>query len=102
MIRVVYNPGTPELVCHGHAGYDERGRDIVCAMASVLMQTLDASLDGAHGGLKETVIDEQAGYMMVAWRGEDRTPKSVRCAFAFAALGLEILADNYPEHVVMD
>ena len=99
MICEYYIANIPEIVCHGHAGYEEKGRDIVCAMASVLMQTLDASIAEEH---KETVIDENAGYMMVSWRGEGRVAKSERDAFAFAALGLSILAENYLENVRME
>ena len=60
MIRVSYETGNHCMTMDGHAGAGEYGHDIVCAAASILMHTLEA-----------TVMDNQTVYtslsMWVPW-----------------------------------
>ena len=56
------------IECSGHSGYDEKGRDVICAAVSVLMQSLVL-------GLREIVkldslvcqIDDKTPLISVRW-----------------------------------
>ena len=39
MIKVIYNEGYKNLKITGHAGYADKGKDIVCASASSIILT---------------------------------------------------------------
>ena len=58
----------------GHSGYDSKGRDIVCAALSTLIQTLEIGLTEVLRieGVS-TKVDEKKAYMGVFWeKNEDR------------------------------
>ena len=78
----------------GHAGYAERGKDIVCAAVSALVQTLIQSV--------EDLTTDKIEYSM--------TPGAVLIKFGCLSdhsrvlidaffIGIKQIADNYPNHV---
>ena len=87
MTRVIYRPGVPSLELRGHAGAGERGRDLLCASLSTLLYTLLASDPEAEAELDE-------GYGLV--RGGAPGP------YAYAAAGVRLLAQEYPQHVRLE
>lgn len=82
--------GTRTLRVSGHAGYDENGRDIVCAAVSALVYALVGALE-EDGRLGSSVL--QAGLAVVEGTGE--------CGreFAMTGQGLRLLARQYPEYI---
>ena len=98
MIQVTYNEVGDEMIlrAEGHAGYAEKGKDIVCAAVSVLMQTLAYSVDANNTGYVLDFKDAPSGNRMTV-----QAPMSVlnRNKFDFVVEGLCRLAENYPENV---
>lgn len=98
MIQVTYNEAGDEMIlrAEGHAGYAEKGKDIVCAAVSVLMQTLACSVDANNTGNTFELSDGKNGNRLTV-----QAPMSVlnRNKFDLVVEGLIRLAENYPENV---
>lgn len=82
MISVSYAPAIPSLRLSGHAGFAEKGKDIVCAAASILAYTLIC------GGARYRELPE--GGMHIT--GE-------AAALALIAGGYRLLSENYPQNL---
>lgn len=52
-----------EFKAHGHAGYENRGRDIVCAAVSVLTQATANGLTYHAKVNPEIHVDEKSGFL---------------------------------------
>ena len=89
MIQVTYNEVGDEMIlrAEGHAGYAEKGKDIVCAAVSVLMQTLAYSVG-------KWMIDDGDGIEVQAHQSCDNMAK-----FELVTDGLILLEKQYPENV---
>lgn len=105
MIRVKVHDGPkgPEgLTVAGHAGYADRGEDIVCAGVSALAETAVIGLRQV-AGIKPAVT-RQDGYMDV------RLPVGLTGEAAAAAAtilkttiaGLRDIARSYPDYVIFE
>lgn len=98
MIQVTYNEVGDEMIlrAEGHAGFAEKGKDIVCAAVSVLMQTLAYSVDAGNTGNTFELSDGKNGNRLTV-----QAPMSVlnRDKFDLVVEGLIRLAENYPENV---
>ena len=82
MITVTKTPG--KLTVSGHAGYAERGKDIVCEAVTSQVQTLTASI-GQLAHEKPVFSLSKAIYEL-----------SLVSAFM---VGMRLLQDGYPAHV---
>ena len=82
MISVTYEPGIPRLTLTGHAEHAPRGRDIVCAAASILAYTLTA------GGAEAEEL-----------RGGGLRLTGGRRDLELIAGGYRLLAENYPQNI---
>lgn len=89
MIQVTYNEVGDEMIlrAEGHAGYAEKGKDIVCAAVSVLMQTLACSVGTCMG-------NDGKGFSVVCKKSNDNIAK-----FELVTDGLALLQREYPENV---
>lgn len=66
MIRAVFHRQQEQLVgfvISGHAGWDEKGRDIVCAAVSALAQGAVIGLEQVSKIAVKTAIDHDSGYL---------------------------------------
>ena len=103
MIKVTYaEMDGPEgltlrLEAAGHAGYAPAGQDIVCAGASVLMQTLVYLLAGEPG--VESDAWETPDGPCLAVKALPPVSPQAEDAFEFAKAGFTLLAERYPEHL---
>ena len=84
------------LTAFGHANYGERGKDIVCAAVSALCTSLANTLLGY--GVPEAAFRMREGNFFVSARMEENQQKC-EGAFDMAVVGLESLADQYPDNV---
>lgn len=82
MISVIYSPAEGSLRLSGHAMQASRGRDIVCAAASILAYTLEA------GGADSRETPE--GALLITGQ---------RPAVSLIAGGYKLLAENYPQNI---
>lgn len=89
MIQVIYNEVGDEMIlrAEGHAGYAEKGKDIVCAAVSVLMQTLACSVGTCMG-------NDGKGFSVVCKKSNNNIAK-----FELVTDGLVLLQREYPENV---
>lgn len=81
----------------GHAHYAEIGKDIVCAAVSTLVQTLLWSLDG----LTEDVYNSTSkpGEVVIRYGNLSKGAQLLVDSFF---VGVQMIADNYPEYVRVD
>lgn len=91
-----------ETVCAismtGHAGHGNGGGDIVCAACSVLIQSLANTLHvlGLRFDWKQGAGEAHIRFAAGKKRHADL---KARGAFAMACVGLEMLAQAYPDNV---
>ncbi len=83
MIRAEYDDRELVLFIYGHAGYAERGKDIVCAGVSTLVYTLCAATDSA---LVDGVVELKHSYRN-------------RIVFNTVIKGLKMISQRYPDNV---
>ena len=108
-IRSVGEMETACLTMIGHAGYRGGGNDIVCASASILMQTLaNRLLPMSNGGTVQAGFTDEHGNERTFWArvngagGANREAlERMREGFAFVQTGLIMLAEGYPENVTV-
>ena len=100
MIKIVYedNPenGRMMMRAEGHANYAEKGKDIVCAAVSALMQTLaySAAEDEHTSACCYNTTD---GTPVMNVQADSTEP--MRAKFELVADGLSLLAEQCPDHV---
>lgn len=92
MITAVYHRGKCQLAVIGHAGFEESGKDIVCAGVSALEYALLAQLDDRLGWSGYTFTD---GDIITASDPDEE----VRGWFDMAWLGLKLIAEDYPDNI---
>jgi uncharacterized protein YsxB (DUF464 family) len=85
------------ILAEGHAGWADAGEDIVCAAVSAILQAAWLGLtDYAH----VTVTGERSsGRLGMRWPAEARDRDDVAAIVGTAALSIEALAHQFPEHV---
>jgi uncharacterized protein YsxB (DUF464 family) len=85
------------FVAEGHAGWAEHGSDVVCAAVSTLLQAAwlglievaNVSVEGSRS----------SGRLTLTWPAEARERDDVRAIVGTAALSIERLAAQFPDHV---
>ena len=81
----------------GHAGWAESGADVVCAAVSTVLQAAWLGLsEVAHVDVHAA---KESGRMTLAWPEASRDDGAVRAIVATAALSVERIAAQYPDHV---
>ena len=86
------------LVVLGHANYAEYGKDIVCAGASALVQALIGWADDADCKVERISMDNINNEVIVSCVGG----KDVKAVFTMAFIGLEQIANSYPNHLQIE
>ena len=85
------------LEAYGHAGYAPAGQDIVCAGASMLMETLVYMLAGCEEADCCAYREPTGPRVSVKLTGN--ICENDLAAIEFAKNGLALLAERYPDHV---
>ena len=101
-IRVVRGPdgGVVTLCAFGHAGFDRRGRDIVCAGASAVVHTAVLGVTQAVG--LPAAVRAGEGYLELKLDSEKRPQglwERAQAVLEAAILGVKEIARQYPRHV---
>jgi len=85
------------IVAEGHAGWADAGDDIVCAAASAILQAAWLGLS-EHAHI--TVAGERtSGRLVMRWPADARERDDVAAIVVTAALSIEQIARQYPDHV---
>lgn len=101
MIEVVYHRDYYRVTVKGHANFDERGKDPVCAGASVLLHTMAAAVTNIAADKKvhHPTIRTEKGDGEVSCIPHNRYRAAVRLMFDTVCGGFELMAQSYPAHI---
>lgn len=95
MIGVVFRtaPDSLGIEASGHALFDNKGKDLVCCAVATLIQNWRLSVEALCGAKVE--------YSQSAGKAAGRTVRThdTELVFASLKLGLEVLAEQYPDHI---
>ena len=83
----------------GHSGYEERGKDIVCAYVTAVVTMAEATINEVCGAkAKVRVKDEQARVtlMLPASCDEEETVQAVLAGMMITLAGMR---DDYPDYI---
>lgn len=83
------------LECAGHAGFASKGRDIICAAASILMESTAEALKKSGAPGMQVTVNEEAPKYIIKCRMTQETAEIVRTAIC----GFEMMAREAPEYV---
>lgn len=100
MIRAIYEAegNTHTLSVNGHAKYGKHGEDIVCAGVSALVQALIGWAENHPHTVECVSIDDKDGEVIISLTGEE----DVAAVCYMTAIGMEQIAQEYPNHVTID
>ena len=101
MICVRYDRKSHRLRVAGHAGYAERGEDILCAAASVLLHTLAGAVRGlSERGLAEDIsVTLRSGMGEVSCSAAEEFDCLTTAVMDSIVLGFRLLGRDYPQYV---
>jgi uncharacterized protein YsxB (DUF464 family) len=92
MIEIIHTNNS--ITINGHANYAERGKDIVCAGVSTLVQTLIQSVEELT--TDKIQYDMKPGEVHIKfWCLSDPSRALVDAFF----IGVKLIAENYPNNV---
>jgi len=101
MIRAVYHRDYHRVSLTGHAGSDEKGKDLICASASILAYTLADYVKKVKDEDKVkfdlTVLEEGDTIISCSPYYENKT--EVTAVFDVICRGFELLARDYPDNI---
>lgn len=104
MIRIVFLERGDKLIgfeAKGHAGYAERGADIVCAAVSGILITAANGLEAVARAPVETRQDDESGLLaaVLAANPEQEAAERAGVILETARLGLLEIEKQYPDFV---
>ena len=101
MIQVTYNRRSHKITAKGHANSAEKGVDLVCASASVLLYTVAANaLDLKEKGYARHVTTKiKEGDSEIVCVPKCQYKAATDLLISAVCVGFELLAKQYPENV---
>ncbi len=93
MISIQYYRDNLELQIAGHAGYAEKGRDIICAAVTALAGTLERCIQEHGEGSSKWDTGETTFHA--------EGTENLRSCFETVVTGLQLLAEEFPEYVIL-
>lgn len=98
MTKISYDEANNAMEIDGHAGAAAPGQDLVCAAATMLMRTLEASVLDNKERVRP-VVHHRDGYVRIQCNPVPRARGKTKEIFATIYRGYELLAIQYPEYV---
>ncbi len=100
MINITFKPKTLELEVTGHAGWANKGEDIVCAAVSALFYTLAEALCESEELLNDIpVIKEEDGNGYISCSPKEEYEGNITRTYWTILVGLQMVAEQYSEYV---
>lgn len=101
MITVTYYREDNRVIMEGHAQSAPIGQDLVCASASMLIQTLAAFVNNMKAArqVKCPIIKLSDGHAFIDCKAPERYKSSVTLVFDAICAGFDLLAHDYPENI---
>lgn len=104
MITVTVSPNKYQLGMKGHAGYDEIGKDIICASASMVYYNLCQMMleyDEGKAFCKKPEMQFTSGKAFLKVVPRKEYEPWIQHDFLYAVKGFQLLAAQYPEYVCL-
>ena len=96
-IRIHSDASCFRLEANGHAQYDEKGKDIVCAAVSAVTHTMCVyAIESEHTG-GHTISGDGNGWIYLECHADDYAKEALNAMVR----GLEEISENYPDHVTV-
>jgi uncharacterized protein YsxB (DUF464 family) len=103
MINITFKPETLELEIKGHAGQNEKGKDIVCSAISTLFYTLARSVVESGNMLtKKPIIKNKDGNGYIKCSPKKEYAGNIARSFWTILIGFEMVANEYKDFVTLD
>lgn len=101
MIKVVYHRGLNRVSVEGHAHSGGVGHDLVCASASILVQTIATLANNMEraGQIRYPTIELNEGQALIDCKVPNKYKATVTFAFDAICAGFELLAHDYPNNI---
>lgn len=100
MINITFKPKTLELEVKGHAGQNEKGKDIVCSAISALFYTLAQTLLDSEEMLEEApTIKEENGDGYICCSPKTEYEGNVAIIYRTILIGMQMVAEEYKNFV---
>lgn len=104
MLRIKIDENNYTVTMRGHAGFDEDGKDIVCAGASTLLYTLAHTLEEFRSAMIEPpkfTINGKGENQRVTYHcnPNEQYEPNVQLVFLTIVTGFSLLAENYPDNI---
>ena len=87
------------FLASGHAGWADSGEDVVCAAVSTMLQCAILGLTEVSNIRVQATRGD--GRLELAWPADSRDDPGVHAIVATAALSVERIAAQFPEHVAV-
>ncbi len=95
-IAIEYKEGV-RIKAKGHALFDEKGKDIVCASVSVLLQMWLVGMTELCGSNVDFV--KESGFLFAS---VDKLTEKGKLLFDYLVLSLSLLQRKYPESIKLE
>ena len=102
MLHITINKNTREIILKGHAGAGERGRDIVCAAASMCYGMFKQSLLDHQEWLTDYSIEENGDYTYIAYIPKEGYKEYADLIFFHTVRGFESLFNSYKQNICLE
>ena len=100
MINITFKSETLTLEVKGHAGQNEKGKDIVCAAISALFYTLAKALTDSEKMLKKKpIIKENNGDGLISCQPKKEYEGNIARTYWTILVGMELIANEYKDYV---
>lgn len=101
MIKVIYHRDLNRVSVVGHAMSAEKGQDLVCASASILVYTLASFVKNMKDAeqVYNPTVELKEGDALICCSPPNKFKKSVTLVFDSLCAGFELLARDYPDNV---
>lgn len=101
-VTVQWNGAAIEgLSMKGHAGFAEKGHDIVCVAVSVLMTTCINALETVAGTQPQVTVDEKVPLMAFSLSRnlDGQEAHDAQIILRTALQGIKDISEEYPKHL---
>ena len=83
----------------GHSGYEERGKDIVCAYVTAVVTMAEATINDVCGAKAKVRVKEEDARVTLTLPASCDEEEAVQAVLAGMLLTLCSLRDDYPDYI---
>ena len=83
----------------GHSGYEESGKDIVCAAVSAVVTMAEATLNDVLGANAKTRVNDEEARVTLTLPASCEEEDAVQAVLTGMMLTLCSLRDDYPDYI---